>query len=544
MINSKDDLKFDVNLVPNNLDPTLLPLPSEQKTWTTYNFIALWIGMCIGIPTYYLASGLLMGGMNLVQAMGTILIANLILLIPLYLNGQAGQKYGIPSPVYWRAAFGFSGSSIPAVLRAIVGGGWFGIQIWIGGSALNVILMKLFPSWEAFSLGIWICFAVFWALNITFLVSGATWIKKLQAIAAPFLVIWMIVLLIWAFTNAKGFGPMLSGGAGFASFGAFMAFFLPSLNANIGYWAAMPLNVPEFTRNSDNDKSYWRGQLIGLPFGMVSLALVGTLVTSASVVIFGEPLWDPILLTGKMDQPFLVIGMMAFLMLATLTTNVAANGYSPSMDIAHISNGKLTFKQAVLVIGALAVLIQPWRLLNDLDLYMNLFLNGCSVFLAPIAGILISHYRLISKQKLDLQSLYTPEGIYSYSGITKLTKGIGIFHYVSFGLIVLIALVGPSAWLHKVTGIGVSVQAVLVLLAGYSVAVGLFLTLHRNKGGVNPIALFTLSVSVLVCYAGLLFDQFRIIYDGSYIIGILLSTGLYYVFMKKAFEGHVILGGE
>lgn len=525
------------NVEQKKIDATLLPTPRGERNWDSYHFFSLWIGMSIGIPTYYLASGLLVGGMNLLQAMMTILLANLILLIPLYLNGHAGEKYGIPSPVYWRAAFGFSGNVVPAILRAIVAGGWFGIQIWVGGSALNVIAVKLFPAWESLSIGIWICFAVFWGMNIFFLVSGANWIKKLEQFSAPFLLIWMVLLVIWAFKKANGFGPLVSAPSAFASFGAFMAFFIPSLNSNIGYWASMPLNITDFTRSSVNDKAYWKGQMYGLPLGMVGLALVGSIVTSATIDIYGKPVWDPVVLTSNMEHPVLVIGMMAFLMLATLTTNVAANGYSPSMDIAHISNGRLTFKKSAVLLGIISILIQPWKLLNDLSLYMNLFLNGCSVFLAPIAGILICQYMILSKRTLNLDALYNEEEKeYNYSELSGIAGKVEAIHFVIAAVLLILGVIGQQSWLSSVTKIGVSIRILMFALSVYLVIVAIFMHLHK-KGGVNPLAIGTLSVSVLICYSGLWFQPLVLLYDASYFIGLIISILLYYAAMKKYVRG-------
>lgn len=489
--------------------------------------------MDIGIPTYYLASGLISGGMNLVQSMMTILLGQLIILIPILLNAHAGAKYGIPSPVYWRSAFGFNGASVAAVTRTIVSAGWFGIQIWIGGSALNTVMTVLFPAWKNFTLGIWVCFAIFWLMNIFILLKGMKALKILESFAAPFLIIWLIVLLIWAYKTAgNSFGPLVNQKGSFATFGAFMAFFIPSLTANVGYWGPMSLNVTEFTRYSKDQKSHIVGQMIGLPMGIVGLALVGSLVTSATVVIFGEAVWDPILLTGMVDNVFFVAGSMFFLMMATLSTNTAANALAPAIDIAHISGGKLNFKSAVITLGIVAILIQPWKLLGDMSLYMNLFLNGGALFLGPIAGICISNYFCVNKKVLNLRALYKKDGQYAYGGLTKYIKVFRNIHLAIAGVGLLIALVGPSAWLNAPCALNMPIRYMVLVYAAFALIVGGFLHLHRS-GGVNPVAMLTLTVSVTVPFIGLWVPSLRLMYDACWFIGTGISVALYYFFMKK-----------
>src|SRR3954466_4933071 len=146
----------------------LAPVPRAKRNWTTWNYAALWISMSLCIPTYMLASSLIAGGMNWWQAMITIFLGNAIVLIPMVLNGSAGARYGIPFPVFSRASFGLRGANIPALLRAIVACGWFGIQTWIGGSAIFQLvkiwipgiasLPQIFPTSWGLETGPGICF--------------------------------------------------------------------------------------------------------------------------------------------------------------------------------------------------------------------------------------------------------------------------------------------------------------------------------------------------------------------------------------------------
>ena len=330
-----------------NVAADLLPTKKSERNWGIYSYFATWIGMDIGIPTYYLASSLMVGGMDLKWAMFTILLANVLIAFPILANGHAGAKYGIPSTIYWRSAFGFNGASVAAILRGVVAAGWCGIQFWIGGSAINTVLGILFPAWAAWPLGQWVCFFGFLVVNILILIKGMGMIQKMEHWCAPMLIIWMIVLLVWARLEAGSWGPLVNQTNTFASTTEFLTFFIVGLNSNISYWGSMPLTVTDLTKVAKDQKSQMVGQFAGVPTGIVGLALVGSLVTSCTVVMFGEAIWDPVQLTGMIDNVPLVIGMMAFLIIATLTTNIAANALTPATAIVHLTGGKINFKWAL-----------------------------------------------------------------------------------------------------------------------------------------------------------------------------------------------------
>src|SRR3989304_2156316 len=276
-------IETDISSIQNRqlINKDLSPTKISQRSWSTYNIAALWIGMSVCIPTYMLASGLIAGGMNWWQALMTIGLGNIIVLIPMVLNAHAGTKYGIPFPVLARASFGTNGSNVPALLRAIVACGWFGIQTWIGGQAFNSLIILLLPDWAIFSLGPAIGFLIFWGMNVYFIVRGIESIKWLESFAAPFLLIVGFGLLIWAYVNAGGFGPILSQPSKFETDGEFWKFFIPSLTGMVGFWATLSLNIPDFTRYAKNQKAQMLGQAIGLPPSMISFAFIGIAVTSA-----------------------------------------------------------------------------------------------------------------------------------------------------------------------------------------------------------------------------------------------------------------------
>ena len=402
----------------------------SQRTWGTYNIAALWIGMSVCIPTYLLASGLIAGGMNWWQALMTIALGNIIVLVPMVLNAHAGTKYGIPFPVLARASFGTLGSNIPALLRAIVACGWFGIQTWIGGQAFNSLIVLVLPGWAVFSWGPAVGFLIFWLMNVYFIINGTESIRWLESLSAPFLIVMGLVLLYWAWNAGGGFGPILNQPSKFQTDGEFWKFFIPSLTGMVGFWATVSLNIPDFTRFAKSQRAQIIGQAIGLPPTMALFSFIGIAVTSATVVIFGEAIWDPVVLLSKFHNPFVVFLSLVSLLVATLTTNIAANVVSPANDFANLFPKKINFVRGGLITAVIGIVMMPWKLLSDYSAYIFGWLVGYSSFLGPIAGILICDYFLIRSQKLEVKDLYVRNGIYEYKngfnskGIISLAAGV------------------------------------------------------------------------------------------------------------------------
>jgi nucleobase:cation symporter-1, NCS1 family len=414
----------------------LAPVPLERRTWGVYNYASLWVAMSVCIPTYMLASGLIAGGMSWWQAVGTILLGNLIVLVPMLLNAHAGTKYGIPFPVFVRASFGVRGANIPAVLRALVACGWFGIQTWIGGGAIYAMLAILWPAARNSHSGLWICFFAFWALNMFVIVRGIETIKFLEGIAAPFMLAVGLLLLWWITSLAGGLGPVLSAPSKFHSTGEFMRFFIPSLTGMVGFWATVALNIPDFTRYARSQRSQMLGQALGLPAAMTLYSFIGVAVTSASVVIFHQAIWDPVQLLGRFNRPVVAFIALVALLVATLNTNVAANVVSPSNDFSNLNPRRISFRTGGLITGVVGVLLMPWKLLGSFSAYIFGWLVGYSGLLGPIAGIMIADYFILRHCELDVDALYRSQGPYQYS------SGINWRAVLALGAGVVLALTG------------------------------------------------------------------------------------------------------
>src|SRR3984885_11780121 len=393
----------------------LAPANSERRTWGTYSFAALWISMSVNILTYMLAASLIQGGMNWKQAVATIFLGNVIVLGPMLLNSHPGAKYGIPFPVLARASFGVLGANIAAVLRALVACGWFGIQTWIGGEAINALITTLAPGWKNFPHATAVCFLLFWLINLAVILRGIEYIRILQGISAPILLAVGLLLLAWAYKSAGGFGPMLSAPSRFVSFPDFLKFLVPALNGTVGFWATVSLNIPDFTRFARSQRQQVIGQALGLPTTMTLYSLIGILVTSATVVIYGSAIWDPVQLLSRFHSPLAVVISLLAILLATLNVNIGANVVSPANDFSNLWPRKISFRTGGVITCFMGVAMMPWKLLASYGTFIFGWLGGYAAFLGPVAGIMICDYFVIRKRVLLVDDLYLRGGAYEYS---------------------------------------------------------------------------------------------------------------------------------
>lgn len=483
----------------------LAPVPLERRTWGRWNIAALWIGMSVCVTTYTLAASLLKMGMTWQQAIATITLGNLIVLVPMALNAHAGTRYGIPFPVLIRSSFGTRGSNVPAIARAIVACGWFGIQTWIGGLAIYELAAIFFPAWKAMPKIEWVgingaqlgCFAAFWLVNVWFIVRGTESIKWLETLSAPFLIAIGLALLGWGVTQGGSLGHVLAqsevftrpsvvavadleGGGVRATLdpyrpvarvrltevdrngdpvrpgpwqdagasievpaglrvqvaradgervssaiapakpatASFWTLFLPALTAMVGYWATLSLNIPDFTRFARSQKDQVLGQLYGLPTTMALYSFIGIAVTCASLIAFDDILvqedapWDPVRLLGRFESPPLVITSMIALLVATLTTNIAANVVSPANDFSNVAPRLISFRTGGLITALIGVAIMPWKLIETTQGYIYTWLIGYGALLGPIAGVMIADYFVVRRASLAVDDLYRDEGRY------------------------------------------------------------------------------------------------------------------------------------
>jgi len=396
-------------------NPDLAPTPPERRTWSTYNIAALWIGMSVVITTYTLASGLMEQGMTWWQAMLTILLGNTVVLVPMVLNAHAGTKYGISFPVLCRASFGVRGANLPALLRAIVACGWFGIQTWIGGLALDALLRAAWPGFADVAGDTAITFAIFWLIQVAVILKGLEGIRQLESWSAPLLLAGGAILLVWAIEAGGGLGHLLRQSeqlrGGHASF---WALFPSALTASVGYWATLSLNIPDFTRYARSQRSQMLGQALGLPTTMTAFAFIGVVVTSATIVRFGEPVWDPVALVARIGGTGVVVFAALVVIAAQLTTNMAANVVSPSNDFSNLSPRRISYVTGGILTAVIGILMIPWKLYADAAAYIFTWLVGYSSLMGALGGILIADYWIVRRQRLVVEDLFLESGRYTY----------------------------------------------------------------------------------------------------------------------------------
>jgi NCS1 family nucleobase:cation symporter-1 len=419
---SSADPPLDSRLSNDDLAPTT-PL---QRTWTVWNIAALWVGMAVCIPTYTLASGLVAKGWSWQASVGAIALGNLVVLLPMVLNAHAGTRYGIPFPVLVRASFGVSGANLPALLRAFVACGWFGINTYIGGSALAQVVRALFldggpPGARLPILGIepleFVCFLVFWGVQVAILMRGIESLKHLETWSAPFLILIGVALLAWAVTKTGSFGALLENppavGDTKAGFGSVLG---AGLTSAVSFWGTLALNIPDFSRYARSQRDQVIGQALGLPLTMAFFAFIGAVVTNATMGIFGERIADPVVLLGRIGGSFTTVIAMVALLLATLTTNVAANIVGPANDFSNVSPSRVSFKMGCIITAVIGLIIMPWRLYNDAAAYLFTWLLGYGAMLGSVAGVMIADYWIIRRQRLSIDDLYRRDGIYRFAG--------------------------------------------------------------------------------------------------------------------------------
>ena len=470
-------------------NPDLAPVPRTQRTWNWWSIASLWIGMAICITTYTLASSLIEQGMNWKEAILTIFLGNVIVLIPMTLNAHPGTAFGIPFPVLARASFGTLGSNVPALMRALVACGWFGIQIWVGGAALYAAAAMLFgfdPAAKSnlpilgISGGELICFLIFWALNIAIILKGMECIKWLELLSAPFLLVIGVGMLVWAHRAAKGWGPILAQPHKFKTSAEFWHVFGAGLTAMVGYWATLSLNIPDFSRFARSQRDQAIGQALGLPLTMTIYSFIGVAVTSATIVVFGAPIWDPVALMAKFNNPGLVILALVTLAVATLSTNIAANVVSPANDFSNLWPRGISFKTGGLITGVLGIVMCPWKLYADPSGYIFTWLIGYSALLGPIGGIMIADYFLWRKRRLSVTDLYKSHGQYTY------TAG---FSWVGLAALLVAILPNLPGFLAAVNALDKARVASLFLIlynyawfVGFGIAFVVYLLLRRLSG--------------------------------------------------------------
>jgi NCS1 family nucleobase:cation symporter-1 len=426
----------------------LAPTSVAERTWTTYNISMLWVGMSICIPSLALASGLIGMGVSPWMAVLNVALGNVIILVPIQMNSHIGTKYGIPFPLFARMTFGTKGAHLPAILRGVTACGWTAVQAWVGGGAVAAVIgifakkfadqswtMSL-PSWggmQTVSTGTFIGYVLFMLFVCWVAYKGLEQIKWVQNIGGPILIVVMIALLIWSASQASnagyGFWDVMNQSSDQAlldSNGGLALVYLGGLMGNIAFWATMALNIPDFSRYAKSQKSQFRGQLYGMPIPMAACAFIGAYFAQATKVaqLYQNPetgeyeaLFDPTGVFYYIDNPVVVFIAAFGVVMATITTCVAANVVAPANGFSNISPKRISYKRGVLIAVFIAFFIlQAWWIYGSGGAFFT-WMNAYGSILAPIAAIFIADYFVVKKQRVDVAGLFRGvDGRYWYSG--------------------------------------------------------------------------------------------------------------------------------
>ncbi|CAL5207318.1 unnamed protein product [Lathyrus oleraceus] len=421
---------------PSLTNEDLKPTSPTQRIFSGLEIASLWVGLVVGVPSYYLAGSLVDLGMSWWQGISTVVLANIILLFPLILTGHAGTKYGISFPVLARSSFGIHGAHIPTLLRALIGCGWYGIESWIGGEAIFILLPNSLKKITFLSNNLpWLgtsplefsCFMVFWVAQLAIVWRGVDGIRQLEKFSAPILIFLTSCLLVWSYVKAGGFNHLFSLSSRLTN-SEFLSVFFPSLTANISFWATVALNIPDFTRYAKSQKDQVIGQ-IGLPIFMGLFTFVGLVVTSSTKVIFGEVISSPIQLLGRIGGFSTSVLAIVGISLATITTNIAANVVAPANALVNLNPSWFTFRRGAFLTAILGIAFQPWRLLKSSESFVYTWLVGYSALMGPIGGIVLVDYYVVKKMKLKISDLYTRSAFGKY------------YYYKGFNVDAIVALV-------------------------------------------------------------------------------------------------------
>jgi NCS1 family nucleobase:cation symporter-1 len=454
----------------------LAPTPARLRNWGLYSFLAFWVGCCVVIPSWSLANIGLVFGFDPFTSVLVVILGNAIVTVPLLLNSHVGAKYGIPFPVFVRASFGTWGANIAALLRGIVACGWFGIESWLGGYAMYILLTVLFPQLAdtaAITLGPVILpglmqtlmFLVFLVIQVWVAIIAPPWkgsraIKTMFDWSAPFLLAFTLFLFIYLGTRV-GFDKMFSFSLNPEQpLGGSFYFWFLLLNINVGFWATMALNISDVTRFAKEQTRQMIGQALGLIGTMAFFSGMGILVTAGGVLAYPQTradtanqigtssnnLWNPINLFAQLSNDLgaiIIVLALVFVVLAQLSTNIGANIIAPANDFQNLAPKRLNWTAGVLITAILGTLIQPWNLFFNAMTYAINWLSGYGGFLGAIGGIMIADYWLLRRRNLNLLDLYSENGVYNYR------NSWGVNPYAIIAL--LIGILPPFiGWLHVI----------------------------------------------------------------------------------------------
>jgi NCS1 family nucleobase:cation symporter-1 len=409
-------------LSPRLHNKDLAPTRQEGRRWGSYSIFALWTNDVHNIANYSFAIGLYALGLGGWQILLSLLIGAALVYLCMNLSGYMGQKTGIPFPVMSRISFGIHGAQLPALIRAVIAIGWFGIQTYLASVVLRVLLTAVAPSLAAYDhdlvLGLshlgWVCFISIWLVQLAILAYGMEMVRRYEAFAGPIILLTVASLAIWMYLQADGhiawsIREPLHGFEMWRNIFGGGALWL-------AIYGTLILNFCDFARSAPSKRSIRIGNFWGLPVNVMVFACITVMLCGAQFSIDGRIIQSPTEIIQSIPNTFfLVLGCLAFL-IVTVAVNIMANFVAPAFVLSNLAPRLLTFRRAGMISATLAVLILPWNLYNS-PVVIVYFLAGLGALLGPLYGIIMADYWLLRGAKVNVPELYSesPQGAYYYT---------------------------------------------------------------------------------------------------------------------------------
>jgi len=432
--NKKQHHPHQTNYDHSQLDPAikhsrlynkdLAPLKQSERTWGWFAIFNVWSNDIQSLFGYTLAASLFLSyGLSGWWVMAAIICAGFIVMLMVNLTGKPSVKYGIPFPVLIRASLGVNGANLPAMLRAIIGIFWYGVQTYFASTAVAILLTIVMGSSDATFLGLnstaWVAFVIVWVFQLMLFWAGVETIKHFLNWAGPLVYIVMIILMgvIWYQSGSELLPAISSIFSRDSNYdGSQIQAFTAIVGTMVAYFAAVVINFGDFSRFLRSERDMKLGNLIGLPVSMTFFSFIALVITAGTLVLFGEALTNPSDIVERVDAlPLTIIAALTFFA-ATVGINMVANFIPPAYDLANLFPKRISFRMGGLITAVIAFFVGALWLSFISKIGIVGFVNAVGAVIAPFFGILVIDYYLIKRQHINMNDLFSdkPDGAYYY----------------------------------------------------------------------------------------------------------------------------------
>ncbi|GJN90661.1 hypothetical protein Rhopal_003673-T1 [Rhodotorula paludigena] len=442
-----------------DLDPTVDP---AQRTWGYGTWFSFWIAASLDPAFWSTGASLIPLGLTVSNAIGIVVLGNVVISIPILLNAQPGANLRIPFPVAARASMGYYFSYFAIISRAFLSLIWFGVETYNGGLAMTQFLRAIWPSYAdipnrlAESAGITtrdMCsYFLFWLVQLPFFFLNPNqlrWAFLLKTVVVPATMLATMGALIH---SAGGSGPLFSQ-PNTVHGKDFSLAWLTGFAALQGNWSTLSVNSSDFSRYSKSPRAVW-SQGLAIPISALFVTICGILAASASIPVYGlaveDAYWMPFDIMWQWNNRAAIAFAALAWMLAGIAANITANSISSANDFVSLAPRYINLTRGQLltaVLGGWAC--APWKILASSGTFLT-FVSGYAIFLGPFAGILTADYFLVKRKAYHVPELYDPRGIYRYSGGCNWRAAVTLVLTVTPNLPGLIHAINPDIYIGNI----------------------------------------------------------------------------------------------